>query len=80
MATKIVEAVFADGSFRPVEPSDLALTEGQKVRLIIETIGSPDDILELAARVYDGLTSEQIDAVEQLQQRRDDFFEGRASA
>ena len=80
MTTETVEAVFEHGSFRPVAPVDLKLAEGQKVRLVVEPIEKPDDILALAAEVYEGLTDVQIDSIEEHSRRRDDFFEDRTTA
>jgi predicted DNA-binding antitoxin AbrB/MazE fold protein len=70
MKTETIEAVYEHGSFRPVAPADLELAEGQKVRLVVEPIEEPGDVLALAARVYEGLTDEQIDVIEQHMARR----------
>ena len=56
MATETIEAVYAHGGFRPIAPVDINLTEGQKVRLVVEPIEKPDDILALAALVYEDLS------------------------
>lgn len=80
MTTETVEAVYEHGAFRLVAPVDLKLTEGQKVRLVVEPIEKPDDILSLAARVYDELTDEQIDSIEEHSRRRGDFFGEKAPA
>ncbi len=80
MATETIEAVYEHGSFRPIAPVDMNFTEGQKVRLVVEQIGSPDDILALAAQVYEGLSDEQIDSIEQRNRRRETFFRERPSA
>jgi predicted DNA-binding antitoxin AbrB/MazE fold protein len=80
MTTDTVEAVYEHGGFRLVAPVDLKLTEGQKVRLVVEPIEKPDDILSLAARVYEELTDEQIDSIEELSRRRGDFFGEKAPA
>jgi predicted DNA-binding antitoxin AbrB/MazE fold protein len=74
MKTEAVEAVYEHGGFRLVSPADLKLTEGQKVRLVVDPIEKPDEILSLAGRVYEGLTDDQIDSVEQHIRRREDFF------
>lgn len=74
MKTEAIEAVYEHGSFRPVAPADLELAEGQKVRLVVEPIEDPDEVLALARRVYEGLTDEQIDSLEQHTGRREDFF------
>jgi predicted DNA-binding antitoxin AbrB/MazE fold protein len=74
MTTETVEAVYEQGAFRLVAPVDLKLAEGQKVRLVVEPIEKPDDILALAARVYEELTDEQINSIEEHSRRRADFF------
>ena len=80
MATETIEAVYEHGGFRPIAPVDMNLTEGQKVRLVVEPIEKPDDILALAAQVYEGLSNEQIDSIEQHSRRRENFFGERPSA
>ncbi|OHB74633.1 MAG: hypothetical protein A2Z25_10340 [Planctomycetes bacterium RBG_16_55_9] len=52
MKTETIEAVYEGGGFRLVAPADLELAEGQKVRLVVELIEEPDDVLALASRVY----------------------------
>jgi predicted DNA-binding antitoxin AbrB/MazE fold protein len=79
MATETIEAVYEHGSFRPIAPVDMNFSEGQKVRLVIERVGNPDDILALAAQVYEGLSDEQIDSIEQHRRRRENFFGERSS-
>ncbi|MGA3118388.1 MAG: antitoxin family protein [Syntrophobacteraceae bacterium] len=80
MATETIEAVYEHGSFRLIAPVDMNFAEGQKVRLVVEQIGNPDDILALAAQVYEGLSDEQIDSIEQHCRRRENFFGERSSA
>jgi predicted DNA-binding antitoxin AbrB/MazE fold protein len=80
MKPETIEAIYEDGGFRPVDPGELKLAEGQKVRLVVEPIAQPDHLLALAAQVYDGLTADQIDAIEQHASRREDFFGNRKSA
>ena len=75
-----VEAIYEDGPFRVVKPPSLLLAEGQRVRLVVEPILQPKDILALAARVYEGLTDEEIDLIEQHSRRRENFFDERESA
>jgi len=74
MKTETIEAVYEHGGFRVIAPTDLELAEGQKVRLVVEPIEDPDEVLALARRVYEGLSDEQIDALEQHMARREDFF------
>ena len=64
MATETIEAIYEHRGFQVITPGDLKLIEGQKVRLLIESIKEPEEILALAARVYDGLTNgQEIDAI-----------------
>ena len=74
MTTETVEAVYERGGFRLVAPVNLKLAEGQKVRLVVEPMEKPEDILALAAQVYEELTDEQIDSIEEHSRRRGDFF------
>jgi len=79
MKTETIEAIYEHGGFRVIAPTDLELAEGRKVRLVIEPMEKPDDVLALARRVYEGLTDEQIDSLEQHTARREDFFGKRIS-
>jgi predicted DNA-binding antitoxin AbrB/MazE fold protein len=69
--SQAVNAVYERGVFRLLEEPDVRLSEGQQVRLRIEM---PDDILELAAEVYDGLSEEQVAEVERIALDRREFF------
>ena len=71
--TRICEAVYENGLFRPVAPLTPALAEGQHVRLLVEA-DTPDDILNLAAAVYDGLSKQDIEDVEHIALDRSEFF------
>ena len=70
-----LEAVYENGVFRPLEKIEMA--EGQQVRLIVETL--PEDLLELAAQVYEGLSDKEIDEIEQIALDRRPFFGERTS-
>ena len=75
MTTKTCEAVYENGVFRPlVTPHEIA--DGQRVRLTVDPAPEPD-VLELAAKVYEGLSEEQIDEIEKVILDRRDFFGGR---
>jgi len=80
MATETIEAVYEHGGFRPITPADINLAEGQKIRLVVEPFEKPDDILALAAKVYEGLSDDQIDSIEQHTRRCEDFFGERTPA
>jgi predicted DNA-binding antitoxin AbrB/MazE fold protein len=80
MVSETIEAVYEHGGFRPISPVGAKLVDGQKVRLMVEPVESPDNILELASQVYEGLSDDQIDSIEQHVQRRKDFFGKRTSS
>ena len=70
-----MEAVYVNGVFKPLNTPELF--EGQYVRLEVETPleESSDDLLELAARVYEGLSDDDIDAIEKIaNDRREERF------
>jgi predicted DNA-binding antitoxin AbrB/MazE fold protein len=63
--SETLDAIFEDGAFRPLSPAKVPLSQGQSVTLIIETpVRESQDLIALAAKVYDGLTDKQIDAIE----------------
>jgi len=78
MSEYTCEAIFENGVFKPLRPTDIAMAEGQKVRLVVETVEPAEDVLELATSVYNGLSSKQIDEIEHLILSREHFFNGRA--
>jgi len=70
-----VETIYESGGFRLIDPANLQLFEGQKVRLIIEPPAqSTTSPLDLAAQVYEGLSDTQIEEIERIALDRDDFF------
>lgn len=73
MPTQVYEAIFQNGAFRLVHPVSPAITEGQHVRLVVE-VAEQKDILALAAGVYEGLSDDEVQAVEQIALDRRDFF------
>ena len=74
-----VEAIYESGGFRLIDPENLQLFEGQKVRLIIEPpYQSATSPLDLAAQVYEGLSDDQIEEIKRIALDRDDFFGERA--
>jgi predicted DNA-binding antitoxin AbrB/MazE fold protein len=72
--TQTVEAVFENGILRPL--GQLQLAEGEQVQLKVSTRGrrSPAEITELARKVYEGLSPEEIDEIESHIKRRPNFF------
>jgi predicted DNA-binding antitoxin AbrB/MazE fold protein len=71
-----IDAIFEGGRFIPAEHQALQLSDGQHVKLTIEDDGS---LIELAARVYEGLSDKEISSIEKIASNRGDFFssEGR---
>ena len=76
--SQVLEAVFEHGVFRLLYPVADPLPEGRHVRLIVETEPASEDLLELAGQVYDGLSVQQINEVEQIALDRRNFFKGGA--
>ncbi|MCE2435442.1 MAG: hypothetical protein J4F29_21365 [Candidatus Latescibacteria bacterium] len=58
------------------------VSEGQHVRIVIETSfeESFEDLLELAAKVYEGLSDDDIDSIEKIAHGRRDFSGDRKGA
>jgi predicted DNA-binding antitoxin AbrB/MazE fold protein len=74
--TQTLDAVFEDGSFKPVDNGSLPFSEGQRVKLTVEVPSeSGDDLIELAGRVYEGLSDEGVDEVERIALDRSNFFD-----
>lgn len=71
---QVVEAIYENGVFRPLKAPELS--EGQEVQLIIQSKDQiePDQMLQLAAEVYQGLSDQQIQDVEQIALDRQPFF------
>lgn len=69
-----VEAVFERGVFRPVVPIHFSIPEGKRLKIHVETESYSNDVLELASRVYDGLSEQEIDEIEQIALDRTHFF------
>lgn len=69
-----IDAIYENGVFRPLKRPNVL--DGLKVRLEIEKLSESnvEDMLELAAQVYNGLSNEQIDEIEQIAFDRSDFF------
>lgn len=69
-----IEAVFENGVFRPLKPPDIQ--DGQQVLLDVEPCSQKpaEDLLALAARVYQGLSENDIDEIESIALDRRHFF------
>ncbi|MDX6497059.1 MAG: hypothetical protein QOG23_319 [Blastocatellia bacterium] len=79
--TQTLEAVFEDGSFKPVDNGSLPFSEGQRVKLTVEApTETQDDLLGLAGQVYEGLSDKDIDEVERIALNRGSFFHDRPAS
>jgi predicted DNA-binding antitoxin AbrB/MazE fold protein len=75
-----LDAVFDNGSFRPLSNHSLPFSQGQRVKLIVETPSeSQEDLIELATQVFEGLSNEEADEIEQIALDRSDFFPSRTA-
>jgi len=74
-----IDAVYENGVFRPLKRP--AILDGLKVRIEVETPSESkaEDLVELAAQVYNGLSNEQVDEIEQIALDRRHFFGDKAS-
>ncbi|MDF0666827.1 MAG: antitoxin family protein [Nitrospira sp.] len=69
-----IKARYHDGVLQPLEP--LILEDEAEVQLTLETesTASVDDILQRAARVYQGLTPDEVAQAEAIALNRQAFF------
>lgn len=75
-----LDAVFENGTFRPLGSAELPLSPGQRVRLTVESTAEAEgDLIELATKVYDGLSNEQLAEIERIALDRSDFFGDRST-
>ena len=79
MPKETLEAIYENGVFRPLKLPKI--TEGQQVRLIVEETSRmrTEDILNLAAQVYQGLSEEEIAEIEKIALDRRNFFGDRTN-
>ena len=71
--SQLLEAVFEHGVFRLLQPIAEPISEGRHVRLKVETEPASEDLLELAGQVYDGLSVQQMNEIEQIALDRRSF-------
>ena len=73
--TQIIEAIYQNGIFKPLNPVSEDITEGEMVEITINDKRlSPDEMLKLAEQVYEGLSKEDIDEIERIALDRTNFF------
>ena len=68
--TQTIEAVYENGVFRPLQPLNEEVKEGEKVRLRLYTINAALQALNALTHIYDGLSEEEIAQVEKAILRR----------
>ena len=73
--TQTVEAIYQNGVFRPLSPVSDEISEGKTVKITIDDKKlSPEEYLELAGKVYEGLSDEDINEIERIALDRSNFF------
>ena len=73
--TQTMDAVFENGSFKPVNNGSLPFSQGQLVKLTVEVPPAPDgNLIDIAGSVYEGLSDKEVDDVERLALDRSKFF------
>lgn len=73
--TQTIEAIYQNGIFKPLQPISEEIEEGERVELTVtEKRPSPSEMLELASRVYEGLSEEDINDIEKIALDRSNFF------
>ena len=67
-----IDAVYENGVFRPLTPPNVP--DGQQVQILVElSPANRVDSVELAGRVYDGLSEDEIDEIERIALDRTNF-------
>lgn len=73
--SKTIEAIYENGVLKPLD--QLHLKEHQRVTLILQDVKpTPKDILELASRVYNNLSTNDINEMEAIILDRSHFSRG----
>lgn len=73
--SQTVEAIYQNGIFKPLNPIPEEIAEGETVEITIsEKKLSPEEMLKLASRVYEGLSNEDIAEIERIALDRSNFF------
>lgn len=71
-----IDAIYENGTFRPIERDAVAIADGQRVRITVDDECEPQ-ALRLAMSVYDGLSGNDIDDIERIALDRGSFFRSR---
>ncbi len=60
-----MDAIYENGTFRPIQREVIAIAEGQRVRITVDDEGEPQ-ALRLAVSVYDGQSENDIREIEEI--------------
>jgi predicted DNA-binding antitoxin AbrB/MazE fold protein len=69
----VIEAIYENGAFRPLHPELVAVANGQLVQLTLKNADKLNPI-ERAARVYAGLSEQDIEEIERIALDRKNYF------
>lgn len=72
--TQTIDAVYENGMFKPVDPNKVCVPDGRRVVLVVEEQALLEP-LRLAAQVYKGLSTNDIDVIEKIAIDRSHFFD-----
>lgn len=72
--TQTIEAIYQNGMFKPLNPISELISEGEKVKLVLETEEKENPIMKLAENFYEGLSEQDIDEIEKIALDRSNFF------
>lgn len=73
--TQTIEAIYQNGTFKPVTPIEENFSEGERVELTVKNKKlSPEEMLKLASQVYEGLSEDEIEEIEKIALDRSNFF------
>ncbi len=75
--TQTIEAIYQNGMFKPLKPVSEEITDGEKVKLVVETETENEEensIMKLAENFYEGISEEDIDEIEKIALDRSNFF------
>ena len=75
--TQTIEAIYQNGMFKPLAPISEEITEGEKVKLVVETETESEEvnpIIKLAENFYEGLSEEDVEEIERIALDRSNFL------
>ena len=82
--SQMIEAIYENGVFRPLEADKLNLAEGQQVRVSLSGyVADPREVeesLKEVTSILDGLSPEEIEEFESVALDRSQFFSPRSDS